>query len=253
MRNTRLEQMERYIIQKESVTMEELQSHFDTSMNTVRRDVALLIKKGIAEKVYGGVCARKAEQLTPFDIRTIKHQEAKMLIGRKAAELVEDGDTIFLDSGTTTLHVVQNLSQKQNITIITHSLQATMAALPYPNLTIISLPGQLHRKTSSFTGVETVRFLKAYNIKTAFMAATGLSLTGGITNSSPLEYDLKVTAMERSAKSYLLLDSHKFGETALMTYAQLSGFDGVITEEFPSEDYVKALDEAGTKLILAEK
>jgi DeoR family myo-inositol catabolism operon transcriptional repressor len=243
--------MERYIIQKESVTMEELQSHFDTSMNTVRRDVALLIKKGIAEKVYGGVCARKAEQLTPFDIRTIKHQEAKMQIGRKAAELVEDGDTIFLDSGTTTLHVVQNLSQKQNITIITHSLQATMAALPFPNLTIISLPGQLHRKTSSFTGVETVRFLKAYNIKTAFMAATGLSLTGGITNSSPLEYDLKITAMERSAKSYLLLDSHKFGETALMTYAQLSGFDGVITDAKPSEDYEKAFDEAGTKLILA--
>lgn len=253
MRNTRLEQMERYIIQKESVTMEELQAHFDTSMNTVRRDVALLIKKGIAEKVYGGVCARKAEQLTPFDIRTIKHQEAKMLIGRKAAELVEDGDTIFLDSGTTTLHVVQNLAQKQNITIITHSLQATMAALPYPNLTIISLPGQLHRKTSSFTGLETVRFLKAYNIKTAFMAATGLSLSGGITNSSPLEYELKITAMERSAKSFLLLDSHKFGETALMTYAQLSRFTGVITEAMPSEDYVKALDDAGTKLILAEK
>ena len=245
--------MERYIIQKESVTMEDLQSHFDTSMNTVRRDVALLIKKGIAEKVYGGVCARKAEQLTPFDIRTIKHQEAKILIGRKAAEFVEDGDTIFLDSGTTTLHVVQNLSQRQNITIITHSLQATMAALPYPNLTIISLPGQLHRKTSSFTGVETVRFLKAYNIKTAFMAATGLSLTGGITNSSPLEYELKVTAMERSAKSYLLLDSHKFGETALMTYAQLGGFEGVITEESPSEDYINALREAGTKLILTEK
>ncbi len=251
MRNTRLEQMERYIIQKESVTMEELQSHFDTSMNTVRRDVALLMKKGIAEKVYGGVCARKAEQLTPFDVRTIKHQEAKMRIGYKAAQLVEDGDTIFLDSGTTTLHVVQNLAQRQNITIITYSLHAIMAAMPYQGLTIISLPGQLHRKTSSFTGLETVRFLKAYNIKTAFMAATGLSLSGGITNSSPLEYELKITAMERSAKSYLLLDSHKFGETALMTYAQLNSFAGVITEAAPNEEYAGALENAGTKLILA--
>ncbi len=251
MKNIRLEQMERYIIQKDSVSMEDLQAHFDTSMNTVRRDVALLMKKGTIEKVYGGVCARKAEQLTPFDARTIKHPEAKTLIGRRAAELVEDGDTIFLDSGTTTLHVVQNLAKKQNITIITYNLHAIMAAVPYPNLTIISLPGQLHRKTSSFTGLETARFLKAYNIKTAFMAATGLSLSGGVTNASPLEYELKITAMERSAKSYLLLDSHKFGQTALMTYAQLSGFAGVITEAEPAQEYVASLEEAGTQLILA--
>jgi len=251
LRNTRLEQMEQYIIKKDSVSMEELQTHFDTSMNTVRRDVALLMKKGIVEKVYGGVCARKAEQLTPFDVRTIKHQEAKMAIGRMAAQLVDDGDTIFLDSGTTTLHVVQNLAQKQNITLITHNLHAIMAAMSCPNINIISLPGQLLRKTSSFTGLETVRFLKADNIKTAFMAATGLSLCGGVTNSSPLEFELKITAMERSVKSYLLLDSQKFGETALMTYAQLNRFEGVITEAMPAEEYIKALDDAGTKLILA--
>ncbi len=251
MRNTRLEQMEEYILQMDSVSMEALQEHFDTSMNTVRRDVALLIKKGTVEKVYGGVCARKAEQLTPFDVRTIKHQEAKMLIARKAAQFIEDGDTIFLDSGTTTLHMVQNLAKLQNITIITHNLHAIMAAMPYSNLTIISLPGQLHRKTSSFTGLETVRFLKAYNIKTAFMAATGLSLSGGVTNSSPLEYELKITAMERSTKSYLLLDSHKFGETAMMTYAQPSSFAGVITETEPNAEYIHALNDAGAKLILA--
>ena len=251
MKNIRLEQMEQYIMQKDAVTMEELQKHCNTSMNTVRRDVALLIKKGTVEKVYGGVCARKAEQLAPFDVRTIKHQEAKLAIGRRAAELVEDGDTIFLDSGTTTLHVVQNLARKKNITIITHNLHAIMAAMPFENLTIISLPGQLHRKTSSFTGLETVRFLKSYNIKTAFMAATGLSLSGGVTNSSPLEYELKMAAMERSAKSYLLLDSHKFGKTALLTYARPEEFEGVITEAVPDESYTGALSKAGIELILA--
>ena len=190
MKNIRLDLMEQYIIQKDTVSMEDLQQHFDTSINTIRRDVALLIKKGTIEKVYGGVCARKNEQLTPFDVRTIKHPEAKMRIGRRAAALIEDGDTIFLDSGTTTLHIIQSLADKQNVTIITHNLHAIMAAMPYPNLAVIILPGQLLRKTSSFTGLETVRSLKAYNIKTAFMAATGLSLAGGVTNSSPLEYEL---------------------------------------------------------------
>lgn len=251
MRNIRLDLMEQYIIQKDTVSMEELQKHFDTSMNTIRRDVAMLMKKGTIEKVYGGVCARKSEQLTPFDVRTIKHPEAKLLIGRQAAALVEDGDTIFIDSGTTTLHIVPNLGDKQNVTIITHNLNAILAAAPYPNLTVIILPGQLLRKTSSFTGLETVRFLRAYNIKTAFMAATGLSLTGGVTNSSPFEYELKMTAMERSNKSYLLIDSHKFGETAMLTYAQLNQFAGVITEASPEESYISAIANAGTKLILA--
>jgi DeoR family myo-inositol catabolism operon transcriptional repressor len=243
--------MEDYIVKKETVSMEELQQKFLTSLNTVRRDVALLLKKGTVEKVYGGVRARKPEQLAPFDVRTIKNQEAKMAIGRKAAEFVEEGDIIFLDSGTTTLHVVQNLAQKQNITIITHSLNAIMASMSHPNLTIISLPGQLHRKTSSFTGLDAVRFLKSYNIKKAFMAATGLSISHGVTNSSPLEYELKMTAMERSAQSYLLLDSQKFGQTALLTYASLDRFDGIITESMPDGSYVKALEAVGTKLILA--
>ncbi len=251
MRNVRLEVMEQYIIQKDTVSMEDLQKHFATSMNTIRRDVALLIKKGSIEKVYGGVCARKSEQLTPFDVRTIKHPEAKMRIGRKAAELVADGDTIFIDSGTTTLHMIPNLADKQNITIITHNLHAIMAAIPYPNLTVIILPGQLLRKTSSFTGLETVRFLKAYNIKTAFMAATGLSLSNGVTNASSMEYELKLTAMERSSKSYLLLDSHKFGETAMLTYAQIHQFDGIITEAMPDDGYKNVIANAGSKLIQA--
>ena len=251
MRNIRLEQMEDFIIKKESVSMEELQQKFETSLNTVRRDVALLLKKGTIEKVYGGVCARKPEQLAPFDVRTIKNQEAKMHIGIKAAELVEEGDIIFLDSGTTTLHLVNSLAKMQNVTIVTHSLHAITAAIPFQGLTIISLPGQLHRKTSSFTGLDAVRFLRTYNIKKAFMAATGLSISNGVTNSSPLEYELKITAMERSASSYLLLDSGKFGQTALLTYASLDKFDGVITDAKPDQSYITALENAGTRIILA--
>ncbi len=251
MRNIRLDQMEEFIVKRETVSMEELRQEFNTSLNTVRRDVALLKKKGTVEKVYGGVCARKPEQLAPFDVRNIKNQEAKTAIGKKAAGLTEDGDIIFLDSGTTTLHIVMNLAKKQNITIITHSLNAIMAAVPYPNLNVITLPGQLHRKTNSFTGLEAVRLLKSYNIKKAFMAATGFSLSHGVTNSSPLEYELKMAAMERSEASYLLLDSQKFGQTAMLTYASPEKFRGIITEARPDESYIAALEAAGTQLILA--
>ncbi len=251
MKDIRLDQMEQYIVEKENVLMEELQNHFNTSLNTVRRDVAILIQKGTVEKVYGGVRAKKADPLIAFDVRTIKHQDAKVAIGKRAAELVSDGDIIFIDSGTTTLHMIQNIGQKQNITIITNNLHAIMAAMPFPSLNVIALPGQLSRRTSSFTGMDALRFLSSYNIKTAFMAATGLSSAHGVTNASPLEYELKMKAIERSERSILLLDSHKFGQTGLLTFAELNQFSALVTDATPEKVYMDALKNAGTQLIIA--
>lgn len=252
MRNTRLDEMEKYILQNESVSMEQLCQQFKVSMITVRRDIAQLQRKGTIEKIYGGVTARKGEQLTPFDVRRIKGREAKAAIAARAAQFVHDNDTVFLDSGTTTLHVLDNLSALHNVTIVTHSLQAMMAALPYQNLNIISLPGQLYRKTSSFTGLDVIRFLKTYNISVAFMGASAFSIEHGVSNSSPLEYEIKMTAMQRAEKSVLLLDSEKFGRTALLTYAQIADFDAIVTERMPAPEYERACRDAGTELIIAE-
>lgn len=252
MRNTRLEEMEKYILQNDSVSMDQLCEQFKVSMITVRRDIAQLQRKGTIEKIYGGVTARKGETLTPFDVRRIANREAKSAIARRAAQLVHDDDIVFLDSGTTTLHIIDELASLHNVTIVTHSLQAMMAALPYQNLNVISLPGQLYRKTSSFTGLDAIRFLKSYNITIAFMGASALSLDHGVSNSSPLEYEIKMTAMQRAARSVLLLDSDKFGRAALLTYAQLSDFDALVTERMPDEEYVRACAEGGTELIVAD-
>lgn len=251
MRNTRLEEMEKYILQNDSVSMDQLCEQFNVSMITVRRDIAQLQRKGTIEKIYGGVTARKGETLTPFDVRNISNREAKTAIGRRAASLVNDNDIVFLDSGTTALHVLDNLSALHNVTIVTHSLQAMLAALPYQNLNVISLPGQLYRKTSSFTGLDAIRFLKSYNITIAFMGASALSLEHGVSNSSPLEYEIKMTAMQRSAKNVLLIDGEKFGRTALLTYAQISDFDSIVTERMPAPEYVKACQDGGTELLIA--
>ena len=253
MRNTRLEEMEKYILQNDSVSMDQLCEQFSVSMITVRRDIAQLQRKGTIEKIYGGVTARKGETLTPFDVRNISNREAKTAIGKRAAALVHDNDIVFLDSGTTALHVLDNLSALHNVTIVTHSLQAMLAALPYQNLNVISLPGQLYRKTSSFTGLDAIRFLKSYNITIAFMGASALSLEHGVSNSSPLEYEIKMTAMQRSAKSVLLIDCEKFGPTALLTYAQISDFDAIVTERVPAPEYAKACQDGGTELIIANE
>ena len=108
MRNTRLEEMEKFILQNDSVSMDQLCEQFKVSMITVRRDIAQLQRKGTIEKIYGGVTARKGETLTPFDVRRISNREAKCAIAVRAASMVHDNDIVFLDSGTTKLHILDN-------------------------------------------------------------------------------------------------------------------------------------------------
>ncbi len=251
MKADRMLEMERYVLQKGAATMEELREHFDISMNTVRRDVAELLKRGMVEKVYGGVCARKNEQaLTPYDVRRRGSEEAKAAIGKRAAGLVSDGDIIFIDSGTTTLHMIDHLQDKRELTIITNNLEAVNRALPYENITIIALPGQVRRKTHSFTGDDAVRYLRRFNVRIAFMASTGLS-SHGVTNSSPMEYEIKKCAVESAETTVLLISQAKFGVTGLMTFAQLEDFDILVTDEMPSPADQARVRESGAQLIVA--
>lgn len=251
MKADRLLEMERYILQKGAATMDELREHFDVSMNTVRRDVAQLLKRGMVEKVYGGVCARKSEQsLTPYEVRRRGSEDAKAAIGKRAAELVNDGDIIFIDSGTTTLHMIDHLAGKRDLTIITNNLEAINRALPHENITIIALPGQVRRKTHSFTGDDAVNYLRRFNVRIAFMASTGLS-SHGVTNSSPMEYEIKKCAVASAETTVLLIAQSKFGVTGLMTFAQLSDFDILITDEAPAPEDQARLKSSGARLIIA--
>jgi len=252
MKTDRILQMERYIIQHGAATMEELRTHFDISMNTVRRDVAELLKRGTVNKVYGGVCARPTEQaLTPYEVRRRGSESAKAAIGQRAAEMVRDGDVIFIDSGTTTLQMIDHLADKRDLTIITNNLEAIARALPYENITIIVLPGQVRRKTHSLTGDDAVRYLKRFNVRTAFVAATGVS-SHGVTNSSPMEYEIKKCAVESAEKTILLIAESKFGVTGLMTFAQLEDFDALVTDALPSGEEQQRLKDCGVELLVAQ-
>lgn len=253
MRTDRILEMERYILQKGSATMEDLVGKFGVSMNTVRRDVVTLLNRGTVEKVYGGVCAKAAEQtLTPYHVRLMDGEDAKTRIAKKAAEMVRDGDAIFIDSGTTTLRIIDFLADKQNLTIVTNNLDAIMKANLHENMTVFVLPGRVRRKTNSITGDETGAYLQRYNIRLAFIAATGVS-EHGVTNSSPLEYEIKKRAVEKSDTAVLVVTEEKFGVTGLMTFAALEQFDTVVTEAEPPKPYRDLIKKEGVNLILAEK
>lgn len=178
MRTKRIDEIEQYIIQEKSVSLDTLCDVFQVSKNTIRRDIDTLAKTGKIKKVYGGVTLNEtlpSKKLLPFAERHEKYMEEKKAICRLAADHVKDGDIIYIDTGTTCHNLVDYISEKR-CTIITNSLQVSLKALPYENLTVISLPGYLKRETLSFVDVKIADYLKAFNIGKAFMACTGLSM-----------------------------------------------------------------------------
>ncbi len=252
MKASRIRDMERYITLKGTASMTELQEHFGISINTVRRDTAELIRRGTAEKVYGGVRARlKGQALTPYDKRRLTGEETKRSIGRAAAALVNDGDVIFVDSGTTTLQMIDFLSGKKDITLITHSLGAIERAVPNEDIRVIVLPGTLRRETYSVTGSDVVRVIRKYNIRTAFIAATGVSAHGA-TNSSAQEFDIKQAAVEDSEQVCLMADHTKFGVTGMMTFAPLESFDIIVTDRKPDKEYAELFRSRNIRVIVTE-
>lgn len=251
MKDMRLDEMEQYILQCGAISLPALCKTFDVSMNTVRRDVAKLLARGTVQKVYGGVRARRSEQLTSFDARTVARSPQKQAIGAAAATLIADGDIVYVDSGTTTMYIAQHLQHLHHATLLTNNLQCINLAAANPNINVLVLPGKLQRETYSVTGMETILQLRKYHIHKAFMAATAVSLTNGVTNSSSLEYEIKRTALQQSEAAYLLVDAAKFDRTAMLTYAQLADFSGVITDVRPPEPYCERLDEAKVSLIMS--
>jgi len=240
MRTKRIDLMEEYIFQEKSVSLDALCDKFQVSKNTIRRDIDLLVKKGGIKKVYGGVKAEESypsiKKVVPFETRFMKFPEEKDRIAKAAAEFVEEKDVIYIDTGTTCLNIVDYISDKQCI-ILTSSLQVCIKAIPYPNLTVISLPGKLKRETLSFVGEDIANYLRTYNISKAFMACTGLTIENGLTNGTYEEYHVKKAVIENSRTHFLMADHSKFGNFSLMTFCKLDQLHHIITDLPPANEY----------------
>lgn len=253
MRSNRILDIEEYIIEHKNVSLDTLCEVFNVSKNTIRRDINELANKGTIKKVYGGVAINEASTLIPFTERNIKNIPAKSKIAQYCSNYINDGDIIFMDSGTTTLYVIDYLKDKKNLTIITNNLEIIIKALDLSNLNIICLPGNLIRKTNSFVGVDTTDVLNKYNITKSFLASTGISIECGLTNSHPLESEIKKLAIKKSMSTFLLVDSTKFDKSSLITYGNLEDIDYLITDKKPSKKYINFCNSNDVSLISCDE
>ncbi len=254
MRLDRLNDMERYVLNNGTATLEELCHEFQVSMNTIRRDVADILKRGNLKKVYGGVSASApvVPVAIPISERAAKNGSAKQAIGRLAASLVHDGMSIFLDSGSTTMRLLPYLAERSNVTVITHSLTALYEAAKYPSLHVLALGGLYNPTTSSFVGGSTIEEISRMTIDMVFLAATGVSLEHGLSNTTYFEVEIKRCVAMQNDCIVLMADHTKFDHDALLTYCRFEDLSAVVTDKPLSEAYMDVIRQNEILLLTPE-
>lgn len=250
MKEDRISALQNHIRKNGRASIEELCSLFNISKNTIRRDINELEKQNYIKKVYGGVILNDTKTTEPFESREVKNKDEKQQIGSLASNLVEDGDIIYIDSGTTTMCMIPHLAARKNLTIITNNLHVITSSLPFSNLNIICTGGTFLRRTNSFIGIEAVNSLKQYNISKSFVATTGLSIEKGLTNSSSFEYDIKRYISENCEQIIVLADNSKFDRVSLMTYYDLKSIQVLVTDKEPDATYIKFFNDYNINLVI---
>lgn len=250
MKYDRIQKMEEYIMKNKSVSNEELQQHFLVSIQTLRRDLKELERRNVISKVYGGVVwinePVEKNEITPWDQRITSNQEEKQCIGKLASELVEDNDVIFVDSGTTACTIIPYLKNRNNVTVISHSLDVLNALIRVGNVKGICLGGTLRNDTCAFLADTS---FYPYNYNKAFISTVGISVNKGLTNTDIQEGLMKQHVIQHSEEVYIVADHSKFDVVAYNHFANLSGIQGLITDRIPKEKYMRLLSTLNIRVI----
>ncbi|MDD7306020.1 MAG: DeoR/GlpR family DNA-binding transcription regulator [Peptoniphilaceae bacterium] len=248
MNKDRSTMMAEYILKKGEATIDELANLFDVSIVTVRRDLRKLEKENLIEKIYGGAKS-KSVKLQTFDQRSNLYFDEKKEICKLASKYIKDGNSIFIDSGTTVRYLLMDIDKKIHITLITNNLYIINEIRDMPNIELYIVGNYYLRLSNSFIYRTNTNDLLNFNIDKAFMAASSISIKNGLANNNPLEQQIKKKICTISDKKYLLADSSKFDKSSLLTFARLEDIDTVFTNKPVKEEYFDFFKENGVKCI----
>lgn len=228
--------------ERSSVTIAELAEILDVSASTVKRDLIILANEGKIIKVRGGAMS-KNESFTSVE-KNVEEKasictEEKMTIAKYAAELIEKGDFIFLDAGTTTEKIIDYLNVR-DVTFVTNGF-IHAKKLARKGYKVFITGGEIKASTEAIVGAECVLTLKNYNFTKCFMGTNGISLTAGFTTPDVNEAKVKSAAIESSREVYVLADHSKFDEISSATFAGL-GKAVIITDKILNRKYKDVAD-----------
>ena len=256
MRDTseRRRQISAMIKTRGSVQVVALSDMFGVSMQTIRKDLHYLEDHGIAARAYGGAIAADVVTLNAepaIESKRVSHPQEKERIGRLAAAMVEPGDSIMLDSGTTALQIARFLPDNEDITVVTNDFNVLGALTQKRNIKIVMLGGEFRRKNMAFYGAQTMASLDDLLLDKLFLGVDGFDVERGITTHHEPEAQLNRKMVASARRVIAVTDSSKFGKVCLHRIIDISEIDDLVTDNQAPDHIARAAEDLAFTLHLA--
>jgi len=233
------------------VKVEELSSRFNVSSVTIRNDLSYLESRGLVHRVYGGALVRDfvAHDNTLTEKAKL-HAEEKRAIGAKAAELIFDGDSIILDSGTTTIEIAKRIKDREDLTVMTNGVNIAIELAGCSNIAVILTGGRLRENSFSLVGPQAEIALREFYFDKLFLGVDGFDLDVGLTTPNQFEARLNAVMLEVAKETIIVADSSKFGRKSLCRIGGLDKIKKIITDPVIDKEYLARFNELGVEVIL---
>jgi DeoR family transcriptional regulator, aga operon transcriptional repressor len=238
-----------------SVQVMSLAAQFDVSTQTIRKDLCYLEGRGVATRCYGGaIWSQSVGVITETEVAAKRSLWAseKERIGRAAAALVHPGDSIILDSGTTTAQIARHLPDREDVVVVTNDAEVLAQLMTKEHIQIFVLGGALRRKNMAFYGAQTEAALDGLHVDKLFLGVDGIDLKKGITTHYESEAILNRKMAKIADQVIAVTDASKFGRTCLHRIIGLEDVDLLITDSGASQEFVTAGAALGCRVHVAK-
>lgn len=251
--NQRREKILELLKEDGSAKVIDLAKLFKVTEVTVRQDLEKLEKDGLVVREHGGAYLKNIEdQVRSLSLSHQENLDKKEKIAGKCLEFIESGDTIILDSGSTTTEIAKKLKGFRDLTVITNALNIAMMLGAEPGIEVVVTGGEFKPPTLSLTGQKAADFFQGIFVQKLFLATAGLSLKAGLTYPSISDIVVKKAMIEAAETTFLVADSTKIGKSSFASLGALSLINYVITDSEISERDKLVLEENEIEIIIAK-
>lgn len=249
----RLQKIAGYVQSNTRASVHRLCELFGVSESTVRRDLNELEKRRLLKRTHGGAICLESVGFEPtYSEKEDQYREEKQSIAERAATLIEEGDSLLIDAGTTTLYLVPYLARFKQLTVVTNSIHLLQQLATYPGITLMATGGTLRPNTMALVGPVTEEFLGRIRVDKAFIATNGIEKNMGLTTPNISEASVKEKMIQVSEQVFVLADHTKVGRVSFARFGMLSEIDGCITSDLISDEQKMEFTNRGVRLFLVE-
>jgi len=239
------------ILQRDGrVLTKALSEHFQTSEDTIRRDLRELDQEGLLQRVHGGALPA-SPAVVDFAGREEIFTDSKTAIGRTAAGLIKDGQVVILDGGTTCVQVTRHLPRHLQATIVTHSARIAVELVEHPHVEVILIGGRLFKHSIVSVGASAIEAIQRIRADMYFMGVTGVHPQAGLSTGDYEEAHIKQALCKQAAETFVLASQEKLGAASKYIVGPLSDVSGLVVEEGIDENRLHPFTTLGLSIITA--